>query len=590
MRKLDDSTSRVSRRDFLRAGGAGATATALGVLASDAVAGTAKVSWRHQADVVVAGSGASAAVAALTARSQGASVMMLEKSPVIGGTSAKSAGMFWIANNFRMRAKGMEDAKPDFLAYCIRYSYPHLYNPASATLGVSQSVYDLIGAYYDHGTAMVDLMRSSGALRVGRFHILPESEADDLPDYFEHGAENKAPRGRGLGALKADGTLGFGSELMGQLKARIDQLGIPVLTSHRVTSLVTNASGEVVGVVADSDEGAVAVRAHRGVIFATGGYSYNRELLNLYQTGPVFGGCGVPTCTGDFIAIAAGVGAKLGNMGGAWRAEIVLEEALQYLSVPNDVWQPPGDSMIVVNKYGRRVFNEKRNYHDRARTHHDYDANKAEYPNLLTFMIYDQRAAELYGGNHPLPLQPTGAPYVLSGNTPAELAAAIDARLAALSPHTGGIQLAPTFARELEQTIARFNAFARTGRDADFQRGEFAYDLDYRPIFGMPRKGTRWGDVAGTNPLLYPLQEKGPYYCVILAPGTLDTNGGPVINARAEVLRSDDRPIPGLYGAGNCIASPAHNTYWAGGCTLGSGMTFGYLAGLHASRAAPHAV
>ncbi|WP_432262328.1 FAD-dependent oxidoreductase [Cupriavidus sp. TMH.W2] len=65
------------------------------------------------------GGGASGAVAALTAHQNGSRVLMLEKSPVFGGTSAKSAGMFWIANNFHMREKGLEDPKPDFIAYCI---------------------------------------------------------------------------------------------------------------------------------------------------------------------------------------------------------------------------------------------------------------------------------------------------------------------------------------------------------------------------------------------------------------------------------------------------------------------------------------
>jgi len=65
--------------------------------------------------------------------------------------------------------------------------------------------------------------------------------------------------------------------------------------------------------------------------------------------------------------------------------------------------------------------------------------------------------------------------------------------------------------------------------------------------------------------------------------GTLDTKGGPRINDKGQVLSAKGTPIPGLYGAGNCIAAPAASTYWAGGSTLGPAMTFGALAGKHAA-------
>ncbi|MCK9989787.1 MAG: 3-oxosteroid 1-dehydrogenase [Rugosibacter sp.] len=571
------------RRNFIKGA---AAAVAVGVTPLAVVEAEAKNAkhWDMEADVVVVGSGAAASSAALFSSKSGASVIMLEKLPIFGGTTAKSDGVFWIPNNPLLKQRQVSDPRDDAIRYMIHLSYPHRYNPKDPRYGVEENEYNLIAAFYDNASDTVKELVEMGALKIGSF-IAPDG--DFFPDYYALFAENKVPRGRGLFADVTGfperayhlGGGGNGAELIRQLRAAFDRFKIKSFSSHAVQRLIKNGKGEVIGVdVTDTaNQKPLRIRARKGVIFGSGGFTHNLSHCNNFLRGPIFGGCATPGSTGDFVNIGEAAGAALGNMNHAWWAQTPVEMALKNRSTPAGIWTTPGDSAIQVDRYGRRVLNEKMQYNERTQVHFEWDPVRGEYKNLVLFLIYDQRTADLYSG---MPIQAQGAlpDHVISGATLAELTTNIQQRLERLSGALGGFGLDATFVVNLKQTIERFNGFAESGKDADFHRGETPVESAFQ-FFGHKKVPNPF-----PNMTMHPIAGEGPYYAVLLGAGTLDTKGGPRINDKAQVLDPWGKPIVGLYAAGNCTAHPAGQGYWGGGGTIGPALTFGRLAATNATK------
>jgi hypothetical protein len=404
-------------------------------------------------------------------------------------------------------------------------------------------------------------------------------------DYMDHLPENGGVRGRTLFPKKDDGKQGWGVDMIAHMERWVRSRGAKIFTGYRASSLIMEDSGRVAGVTARSGDYEMRLRARMGVVFCSGGYTHNPEFLRNFQPGPVLGGCATPTNTGDFIPLACSAGAKLGNMNGAFRSQIIFEKALAEPEVPANIFYIPGDSAILVDRHGQRIMDEKRNYNDRARMHFEWDAQNAEWRNLLTFMLFDQRCADLWQGSPPFPKQGKDAPlpgYLMKADTWEGLCSEISGRLGMLSRNTGGFSLDRDFPDNLKRTVDEFNAYAGAGKDSMFHRGDYTYDREWT-TFPPRNPDAVWPPEGSKNPTMHPLGE-GPFYAIILASGTLDTNGGPVIDGNGRVLGWDDIPIEGLYGAGNCIASPTAGAYWGGGSTIGPALTFGRLAALHATR------
>ncbi|TKA92592.1 FAD-dependent oxidoreductase [Halopseudomonas bauzanensis] len=538
-----------------------------------------KRQWDMEADILCVGSGAAACAAAVTATHLGDQVILLEKSPIFGGTTRRSGGVAWIPNNFTLKQHGQADDETKCLQYMARYAYAERYQSDSPTLGLEPREFALLQAFYRNAAKAVDTFQELEASHFIRFEL--PGGVGPSADYAPSLPENHLPKGRSIWPDPAING-GRGSAIVDGMIAWVQENGGKALADHPVVELIQE-EGRVIGVVAEHQGQRLNIRARKGVIFGTGGFAHNPELTRRYQRA-LCGSCAAPGSTGDFIGMATQVGAALGRMDSAWRSQVVLESALQNSVVGAAINIPPADSMVLVNKLGQRVVNEKRNYNDRTRIHQVWDSVSVDYPNQLLFMVFDQRAMDVFGGNYPIPGDIREVNYVISGANLAELQTNVQQRLNSLADKIAVSPLASDFADRLGQTMERYNEFARNGEDKDFKRGGHPAEIEWQAYFSRPRAGMedQVGDMP--NATMHPFADQGPYYAIIVAPGALDTNTGPLTDEHAQVMDNQGQPIPGLYGAGNCIASPTGEAYMGAGGTIGPALTFGYIAATSAHK------
>ncbi len=552
-----------------------------------------EVPWSDEVDVVVVGSGAAGWSAALAARSGGADVVVLEKLDQLGGTTAKAGGecggtpppgelaqragtWLWICNHPWLAELGHDDPRDDALRYLARLARPMRYDPASPTLGLPHDEYALLEAFYDHGRRVVGELDALGAPR-----LRPLAETWD---YWADLPENRTPRGRALYSPLPDGREATGAEIVSAMSSAAVSLGVAVRTASPVHGLVVDPdTGAVVGVQCGATAATASlVRARGGVVFATGGFTHDPQLRGAHLPAPITGGLAARGSTGDLVHLASALGARLANMSEAWLTPMVLDHGAEPAS---GAFRLPGDSMVLVDRFGRRAVNEKVTYNEMTRAFLRWDETLGEYPHRVLVMLFDRSVGERCrampgdapideGGGNPL-ARPGGTDHhEIAADSLADLAMKIDERLARHHDRFPGLRLAPDWAGRTHETLLRFDDAARTGVDPDFHRGE---TRTQRARSGPPRSA------EFPNPTMHPFDHEGPWRAVLLVAGTLDTKGGPMIDPQARIVRPDGTPITGLYGAGNCIASPAGQAYWGGGTTLGLAVTFGWLAGEHAA-------
>lgn len=540
--------------------------------------------WDLEADVVILGSGGAALTAAIAAYDFGATdVVILERSGMVGGTTAMSGGMLWIPGNHHQIEAGIEDSDEDIVSYLDSLA-PETLDP------------ETLGAFMEGGPEMIRYLADKTPVR---FHAYA-----DFPDYQPYMPGAKPDGGRSLdndafsferlgkwatrvnptkmaypmrGSLKEaiDGSLdedtlaerergdyrGLGQALVGALFLAVLERNIPVEFEKRARRLIKDGD-RVIGVIAEDDRARdFRVRARRGVVIATGGFEWNEKLVKTFIRGPLTGPVSVPENEGDGLIMAIEAGAQLGNMQNAWWQQSVLEFKPQHRNAkPNyllgsDERARPG--AILVNRAGKRFVNEAANYNAMGKAVIAFDAGNHSYANLPYWLIIDQRYKDKYPAFTSAPGSPIPS-YMMQAETLEELA-----EIAGIDP------------QGLVATVERFNGMVRQGHDDDFNRGDNSYDNFYM-----------WGDPDFDPPhRTLGVIDQSPYYAVKMESGALGTAGGPKTNGDAQVLDWQGNPIPGLYAAGNAMAAVLGESYGGAGGTLGPGMTFGYLAGKHLGMA-----
>ena len=506
--------------------------------------------WDRDCDVLVVGSGGGALAGALIAASRGMRTIVIEKTDQFGGTTAYSGGGLWIPLSPPNQRAGVPDS-PELLEQYL-----------DATVGRDRI--EMREAYLAAGPGVIEELETNPWL---------EFEWRAFPDYFceKPGA---LPDGRSIYALSFDATghekvienlrqplppekggwiepfpIMFGGRaLLARLLVALSETDATLELGTALESLVVE-DGRVTGAVATTASGPLRIRAARGVLLAAGGFERNADMRRRYQA-PLAADwtLGAPGNTGGPLQAAMDAGASVELLDDCWWAPgLVLPDG----TVSFRLFERGKPGGIIVNGAGERFANESLPYDRFGRAMLEGHAGGVSH--IPCWFVVDQTHVDKYGFATARPGKEIDPEWIDSGavvkaNTLEELAERIEV--------AGG---------GLSKAVEVFNEDARQGKDTRFQRGETAFDR----FFGDPKHEP--------NPNLGPL-ETAPYYAWKVEPADLGTKGGVRCDRNARALLEDGTVIPGLYAAGNTMASWTNRCYPGPGSPIGSCVVFSALA------------
>jgi len=557
------------------------------------------MSDERQVDLLVLGGGAAGMTAALTAAVLGLDVLLVEKTEVVGGTSARSAGSVWVPNsrhsppgrdNFdnalrylrailgnrldETRVRAFLAAAPEMVAFLEDNSavafraYAHHPDYRATLEGATLSGRVLEPVPFDASVLGKDFAKLHpplpefmllGGMMVDRTDIGHLLNATRSFASLRHSLGLLARYGADRVRFPRGARLVMGNALVARLYYSLLQRRVPILFSTQILSL-TQSARRMTGALLQGNGTRIAVRSRGGVILATGGFSHNtamrRRLLPaaLSAHSPVAEGA-----QGEGIALGQDAGARLSSSddgNGFWSPVSLRRRRDGSLAVfPHLVLDRGKPGVIAVDPRGCRFVSEALDYHRFAAAILTVLAGS---PERSCYLICDDAFMAKYGLGMVRPgrinlRQALREGYVTQAPTLEALAQAI------------GIP-----GDALMQTVARHAGFARTGVDEDFGKGSDPYQQN----LGDPRQRP--------NPCIGAI-DKPPFYALAIHASDIGTSCGLVTDEFAQVLRGDASPIAGLYACGNDMASIMAGAYPGPGITIGPGMTFGFIAARRAA-------
>jgi tricarballylate dehydrogenase len=485
-------------------------------------------------DVIVVGGGNAAMCAALSAREQGAEVVVLEKAPEAwrGGNS------FFTAGGFRFAFASFDE---------LRALVGDMSDEEAAAMEVDPYTED---AFYD------DLMRVTEDLADPDLALLLVRESQPTVRWmrdmgirwipmFGRQAYKVGNKFRFWGGLVLE-AVGGGAGLIDMEYASAAKRGIAVRFEAKVVGLVTDDRGRVTGTRIRTPDGRTSTVAGRAVVLAAGGFEANPEMRTRYL-GPNWDLArvrGTPYNTGDAIRAALDIGAQAwGHWSGChsvawdynapWHGDRKVGDNFQKHSYPLG---------LIVNIRGERFVDEGADF--RNYTYVKYGGEIIKQPRRAAFQIFDQKVIDLLREEYRI-REVTKA----EANTLEELA------------------------RKLEIDVDGF-VRTMTAYNAAVQAGTFNPAIkDGKGTRGITPPKSNWAQTL----------DKPPYVGFAVTTGITFTFGGLRITTSAEVLDGEQRAIPGLYAAGELVGGIFYNNY-PGGSGLMGGAVFGRVAGREAAK------